>query len=110
MDTMMILVLPLLTVLLPIFFMIVIYYPVRKTDGVVTIGYPIFCKKYDLSSSTFKLQVQRFSSLRHSSWAVVIRIYQRNTEMEIGKHVLPGYMRQRRAEKELKKVEEIIFS
>ena len=109
MISIMIFAIPLL-IIVPLFVMILFCYPVRKKDDVVIIGYPIYCKKYHLSYYDFNFEIERFSSSRGGSWAVVIRVYQKNTKVLKGKHVLPGHFFLKNATKELKKAMAIIFS
>ena len=106
----MIFALPVMLVIVSILINIITYYPVRKKDDIIIIGYPIFCKKYNLQNNTLELQVERFQAMRGHSYNVVICVYQGENKTLIGKHILPGYMRRKRAEKELKKVKRIISS
>jgi len=109
MTTVTIFAIPIMLVLFPLFFMIIFCYPVRKKDDVIIIGYPIYCKKYSLPSSDFNIEVERVSTFRGGSWAVFIRVYQKNNRALIGKHMLQGHFFLKSAEKELNKVTSIIF-
>ena len=109
MKLVMIFSLPIL-VLLPLFGMIMFCYPVRKTDDIITIGYPIFCKEYSIFDSTFDVHIEQFRGFRGSSWNVVVNVYDSNSETLIRRHILQGYMLRKNAEKELEKVKQIIFS
>jgi len=91
------------------FGMISLSYPVRKKGDILIIGYPIFRKKYNLQNVTVDCLVEFFKSLRGHSYNVVIYVYQDEGETLIGKHILQGYMRRKRAEKDLEKVKRIIY-
>lgn len=108
MKEVMMFLLPLILAILPILVIAVIYYPVRRTDNIITIGYPFFAKKYNLLSSTLNLQVERIKGIRGHAYAVVIYVYQSDDRTLIRKHMLPGHSFQKSAEKELKKAERII--
>ena len=108
MTEIIILMIPILLVV-PLFVMIIACCPVRKKDDVIIIGYPIYCKKYTLQSNDFSLEVERLSSFRGGSWAVVIRVYPKNSKVLIRKHILPGHLFLKSATKERSKVRSIIY-
>jgi len=105
------LILPMMLAISPILLMLAIYYPVRRTDDIIIIGYPIFCKRYHLLNSRLNIQVEyRSGLLRGGAHVVVIYVYQNGSGELIGTHILTGHRFEKNAEKEREKVERIIHS
>ena len=110
MDVVFIMVFPILCILLPLVAMITFYYPVRKKDNTIIIGYPILCQKYDLLSGNydFQIEIRQVNTIRSRAWCVLIHVYQ-NSSLLRTHLVQGGYMLRKNAEKTAKKVESIIF-
>ena len=111
MDVVFIMIFPILCILLPLVAMIAFYYPVRKKDNTIIIGYPIFYQKYDLLSGNynFQIEIRQVNTMRSRAWCVLIHVYQ-NGDLLRTHLVQGGYMFRKNAEKTAKKVEGIIFS